>query len=195
MNDLPALIGVCGRAYSGKDTLAEHLVAEYGYRRVAFADKVKEAVYALNPWVALDNIYPALGVYRLQELTAEYEGDDPVTLVNHVKHYDEVRRLLQGMGNEVGQGVFGKHFWVELVLRQIQPGEMIVISDVRYPHEADAIREVGGCVIRVTRPSQPSIGNHPSEALVDECKVQVDVVNDSTIAEYVSNAVEALRDC
>lgn len=190
MNDLPALIGVCGRAYSGKDTLAEHLVAEYGYRRVGFADKVKEAVVALDPL-----LFEAHGVeYKLSDLRLPHES--AVDLCNRLKSdLPEVRRLMQAMGNDVGQGVFGQHFWIDLALKQIQPGELVVISDVRYPHEADAIREVGGCVVRVTRPSQPSIGNHPSEALVDECKVQADVVNDSTIAEYVSNAVEALRDC
>ena len=45
------IIGLSGYAQSGKDTVAEILVEEYGYTRVAFADIIKQAVYLLDPIV------------------------------------------------------------------------------------------------------------------------------------------------
>lgn len=38
----PMLVGLVGRAGAGKDTVAEVLVARHGFRRMAFADKLKE---------------------------------------------------------------------------------------------------------------------------------------------------------
>ena len=45
-------IGLVGYSQSGKDTVADILVKNYGYTRVAFADKIREFLYGLNPMVA-----------------------------------------------------------------------------------------------------------------------------------------------
>ena len=45
------IIGLTGYAQSGKDTLANILVENYGYTRVAFADKIREFLYEVNPMV------------------------------------------------------------------------------------------------------------------------------------------------
>ena len=41
------IIGLSGYAQSGKDTVANILVQHYGYKRVAFADKIRECLFAL----------------------------------------------------------------------------------------------------------------------------------------------------
>ena len=46
------VIGLTGYAQSGKDTLASILVERYGYRRVAFADAIREFIYEVNPMVS-----------------------------------------------------------------------------------------------------------------------------------------------
>jgi hypothetical protein len=48
------IIGLSGYAQSGKDTVAKILVDHYGFRRVAFADKIKEMVLETNPIVFID---------------------------------------------------------------------------------------------------------------------------------------------
>lgn len=193
MSDLPKLIGVCGKKGSGKDTLGEHLVAVHGYTRFAFADLLKQAVVALDPWVPLHDDIPGLGVYRLSELIADRAGG----LEELKNELPEVRRLLQAMGNEVGQGIFGPYFWVDQVLDRVLPSisrRPVVITDVRYPHEGDRIHAHYGKVIRVKRPSTDEHGDmHASETAVDLVKYDALVVNDSTIAAYLADSVEALR--
>ena len=43
------IIGLSGYARSGKDTVAQVLVEKYGFQRIAFADKIREFLYDLNP--------------------------------------------------------------------------------------------------------------------------------------------------
>ena len=42
------IIGITGAARSDKDTLAEYLAVNHGYRRVAFADSIREVVSLLT---------------------------------------------------------------------------------------------------------------------------------------------------
>ena len=48
------IIGISGYARSGKDSVANILVQDFGFERRAFADKLREALYALNPIIAYD---------------------------------------------------------------------------------------------------------------------------------------------
>jgi hypothetical protein len=43
----PSLIGISGKIASGKTSVAKNLT-KYGYKRVAFADKLKEMVSTLD---------------------------------------------------------------------------------------------------------------------------------------------------
>ncbi|MFE2102926.1 hypothetical protein ACFW9W_39100, partial [Streptomyces sp. NPDC059468] len=60
---LPQYIGLHGFAGSGKDAVAK-ILADYGYERVAFGDKVREALYVLNPVIIHDDYGPQ----RVQDL-------------------------------------------------------------------------------------------------------------------------------
>ena len=46
------IIGLAGKAGSGKDEVAKILIDLYGYKRIAFADAIRDALYELNPLVA-----------------------------------------------------------------------------------------------------------------------------------------------
>ena len=43
------IIGLTGYAQSGKDTVAKILIEQYGFTRVAFADKIRELLYEMDP--------------------------------------------------------------------------------------------------------------------------------------------------
>ena len=45
------LIGLSGYARSGKDTIAEILCLNYGFKRVSFALPIRDGIYTLNPLV------------------------------------------------------------------------------------------------------------------------------------------------
>jgi hypothetical protein len=78
------IIGLTGYAQSGKDTFASILVEKYGYSRIAFADKIRDFLYGINPMVGCSP------TGYLQDL---------VNLVgwDKAKQEPQVRRLLQDL--------------------------------------------------------------------------------------------------
>lgn len=142
------LIGFAGYARSGKDTVGQLLVDERGYRRVAFADKVKELALRVDLEVAT--------------LAAVNGGIDQAKLVSHY-----VRGYLQDLGQGVRE-VLGEDTWVRAAgLYQLAPHDRVVVTDVRFRNEADAIKHLGGKVVRINRPGTEPVNDHVSESEMD----------------------------
>ena len=155
-----------GYARSGKDTVAELLCLNYGYKRVSFADPMRQALYVLSP--KLDNIV------RLSEYVDDYGWDV-------AKQNQEVRRLLQVFGTEVGRKMFGLDFWIDIALKDLSGDTQVVISDVRFPNEADAIAKLGGSVWRINRKNHSAVNGHASEHAMDNYMFNHVIYNDGTL--------------
>ena len=56
-----------------------------------------------------------------------------------------------------------------------------IITDTRFPNEAEAIKKAGGIVIRVDRPGVKPINDHPSETGLDDWKFDYKIANVSDI--------------
>jgi hypothetical protein len=71
-----------------------------------------------------------------------------------------------------------------------------VVTDVRFPNEAEAIRAQGGVVLKVLRPGfDTGIGNdHPSEIEVDRCAYDYLLRNDRTLPELWGRVDVVLED-
>jgi len=160
------VIGISGYARSGKDTVAEKL-AEVGYVRGSFADAIREALYRLNPTVGEELLKAK--VDRLGWETA--------------KAIPEVRELLQRFGTEVGREMFGDNIWIDYLFDSLSDGSKIVIPDVRYPNEADAITALGGAVWRVERDGVNAINGHISDSAMNDYSFDTVVYNNGTIEE------------
>lgn len=167
----PKVIGLSGYARSGKDTTADVLNRLYGFKRVAFADNLKSFVRDINPYA----VFPGSDKVRVQELVDSI-GDE------EAKTHPEYRRLLQEVGNQARK-YFGDDVWIKAVMRHLEPEVYFVISDVRYPNEADAIKEVGGEVWRVQRPGVGPANDHISEHALDHYKFDAYVINDGDITD------------
>jgi len=152
------MIGLSGWARNGKDTVAEHLIANYGYEQVSFAAPMKEALYRLNPKITINDV-PNLPV----KLGVDLYGWDELKT-----HGPEIRGLLQRFGTEVGREMFGEDFWVDAAINSIPDGSKVVVSDVRYPNEAEAVKKLGGQVWRVVRPGYGAANDHASEHALND---------------------------
>lgn len=159
------IIGLSGYARSGKDSTAELLCLNYGYRRVSFADPIREALMRLNPRV---------GDMPLSILVEDYGWD-------LAKQNPEVRRLMQVLGTEVGRSMFGDDVWIKMALRDLRPEDKVVISDVRYPNEADAIKQLGGSLWRINRHNHQAVNGHKSEHAMDNYMFNHVIYNDGTL--------------
>lgn len=164
------IIGLTGYAQSGKDSVANILVNNYGYTRVAFADPIRELLYQMNPAVKD-------GGYRVQSTVDVYGWDVAKTA------FPEVRNMLQNLG--VGaRKTFGDMFWVQQALRQVNPEGNFVITDVRYPNEAKAIRAYKDSQIwRIKRSGVDPVNAHASETAMDEERVDQIFVNNGTLED------------
>ncbi len=94
---------------------------------------------------------------------------------------DEVRRLLQVMGTEVGRKLIHEDVWVWRLFNEIAEGERIVIPDVRFPNEARMIESQGGEVWRINRHNHAAVNDHISEHALDNHMFKRAIYNDGTL--------------
>ncbi|MGW1859354.1 deoxynucleotide monophosphate kinase family protein [Streptomyces collinus] len=166
-------IALLGKAGSGKDTVAAHLVAEHGYTRLAFADPLKDMALEVNPfvtWVAGEPI-------RLATLVNNHGWDRAKEM------FPEIRRTLQHMGQTVRER--DRSFWIRALLRAaVQIRGPIVVTDVRYLNEYAAMQRAGFSTVRVTRPGAGLVGAagaHHSETELDDARTTSAVLNDGSL--------------
>jgi len=170
---LPNRIALIGRARSGKDSVAGRLVSEHGYTRVAFADKLKEAVLALDPLI--------FGTVHLAEMV-ELNGWEAA------KSHPEVRRVLQHYGQAIRE--ISPKFWINAAFPAMLGKTRIVVSDVRYRNEADALRAAGFTLVRITRPGMPlGVGaDHVSENELATYPTSLNIVNGASLTDLYARA-------
>lgn len=165
------IIGVAGWARSGKDTVADHLVSSHGYTKFSFATPMREALYRLNPKITINEVQST--PIRIGVDVYDWEGLK--------ERSPDVRGLLQRFGTEVGREMFGEDFWVNYALDSIPDGTKAVIADVRYPNEADAIKNLGGKVFRVQRNGVVAANEHPSESALNDYEFDSIIENNADI--------------
>jgi hypothetical protein len=173
------LIGLSGYGGAGKDVVASVLVSERGFERRAFADPMREALYRLDPLVP----GPGLHDERLRWLVDTFGWDQTK------RRFPEVRRLLQMFGVECGRDLHGPDCWVNITLADL-PETSVVISDVRFPNEADRIRSLGGTVWRISRPGVGPVNAHLSDRMLDDWPFDHHLINDGTVGDLERAALE-----
>lgn len=185
------LIAFSGLKGSGKDTAARVLIEEYGFTKIAFADALREALLTLNPHV------PVQSVNFVWEWINNVTDSLPLATIVEEQGWDwaknnvpEVRRLMQVFGTEVGRQILGENVWIDLLAKNY-PGiadddSRYVITDCRFPNEADFVRNNHGSIVWVERPGIESDG-HASESLSMKDCATVILHNDETIEELAED--------
>ena len=150
------IVGLAGKARSGKDTVGSHLINDHGFHHTYFAKSLKEACRS---------------IFHLTH--AELWGEDKG---RRNDFWDATpRHLLQQVGTEVMRTHFDPEIWVKSVECEIRqwPTHNWVITDVRFPNEAEAVKRWGGRVYRIVRPGaedeiEPEAAAHSSETALDD---------------------------
>lgn len=178
------IIGICGHARHGKDTAADFIVKHHGYRKVAFARPMKNAVLAAFPLWTEEHVD---GV--LKDVVCPIYGIKP-------------RSALKSIGDAWGRGdllnyddfakVTGKSLWINAALAKHD--DNLIVSDVRRVNEADAIRSLGGILIMIRRTGYPVDLSHPSEEEVEHIRPDYVIRNAYTLARYEQDVLSVYRD-
>ena len=160
---MTALLGITGKAGSGKSTAAQVLI-DAGWVRIKFADPLKDMLRAIG--LTEDQIEG-----HLKEVPCDLlQGRTP-------------RWAMQSLGTEWGRGCIGERVWLDIVRRKIAlamaAGLSVVVDDVRFENEAQVIRELGGLVLGISRNVNVTSG-HVSE---NGTTVDMTHINNGTVAE------------
>uniref|UniRef100_A0A6C0EFE5 Deoxynucleoside monophosphate kinase n=1 Tax=viral metagenome TaxID=1070528 RepID=A0A6C0EFE5_9ZZZZ len=175
------VIGITGKKGHGKDTVGK-ILNKYGYKRIAFADPLKEACRCI------------FGFTDEQLYGDEKEKTDPFWNVTprHILQYVGTDLFRDQLGFVVPD--LGKDIWIKSAEKHIESSgfDKIVITDVRFQNEVDMILKKGGYVVRVTRPSIKSGDTHVSETHIDDLVVNNDILNDGTIEDLEQKVKDIL---
>lgn len=144
------IIGIAGFQGSGKDTIADYLQNIYGFKRDSFAATLKDAVSAVFGWDR------ELLEGRTTESRAWREQVDAWWAKRLDMPNLTPRLVLQKWGTEVARKSWHDDTWIASLENKLSKAHNdIVITDVRFPNEIEAVRNAGGIVIRVVRGSEP----------------------------------------
>lgn len=179
------LIGITGLAGSGKDTAGAFLV-ERGWTRIGFADALKDLALRINPLVAWEDMEAD---WRLSDAIDTFGANEAKFRV------PEVRRFYQALGNEARE-VLGDTVWLEAWKRQAVQHDKVVVTDVRYPNEAEFIKSLGGRVVRIDRNGAGlagAAGQHPSEVGVSQIDPWWFIDNNGTLEDLKYEVLDVVR--
>lgn len=160
------LIGIAGPARSGKDTVAEYLVKEFGYERFGMADPLKDGLLIMLRHVGVtwehlwgerkEEVIPALG--------------------------KSVRQMLQSLGTEWGRQLVHPDLWIKITEARVKDWSGRVISDVRFENEAAMVRR-HGVLMHIERPDCAQVAAHKSEDGVKREPGDLVITNDGTVED------------
>ena len=148
----PLIIGLCGRAGSGKTSVARFIEEKYGATRLSFAAPLKRMTKELFDFTD-EQVY---GEADVKETIDPRWGISPRTAM---------QRLGQSARDHLGESV-----WTEAALNKIgrQRG-LFVIEDLRHLDEANTVSAIGYILrLHCSDSISNDAGTHPSEVQVDQ---------------------------
>ncbi|BAK75783.1 deoxynucleotide monophosphate kinase, putative [Pseudogulbenkiania sp. NH8B] len=203
------LIGLAGPLKSGKDTIADHLVARHGFVKIGFADTIREEVskaFHLSEDMATilteqgikDTPCPFLALARcsndefLQYLIES--NTEPLSFTA-----PRSPRWVQQQWGDFRRATMGWDYFIIAALKRIwahwtakTPPVGIVVSGVRFAHtapfpeaEADMIRENNGTMWHICRPGLETASDHGTERGLAAQPDDHLITNDGTIADLL----------
>lgn len=142
------ILGLVGFASSGKDTVADYLVRNHNFNRIAFADPLKDAASIIFDWprhLLEGDTVPSRVFREKPDSYWSEKFDKPFT----------PRMALQQLGTDACRKVFHNDIWIHLMERKIQQYDNVVVTDVRFPNEIESIVRMGGKILRIKRGEEP----------------------------------------
>jgi len=177
----PHIIGLTGPAGCGKDTVALLLATHLGFSHMAFADALRDEVVGafgidgslLTRRDSKETPTLTLALERCSNLgfvgavIGRVKGlPDAITHVMQAPR--SPRQIMQWWGTEYRRAHSGDHYWTRTLTHRVHTQQQNqqwrhVISDVRFPNEAAAVRALGGVIWQVKRPDLRLDKTHSSE--------------------------------
>jgi dephospho-CoA kinase len=181
-------IAICGKKRSGKDTVSRYLADTYGYTHAKFSDPLKKVTSIL---------------FSIPEHDLENDKKDVIDPRWGV----EPRRLLQFLGTEMMQFQLqqivphiGRTFWAKNLVQRTSKCTNVVISDLRFVHEVDTLKESFDMVtiVKIVRDYKTtngpwSIDTHMSETELENIDANYTILNDHDVDTLIQTFASTVQ--
>lgn len=184
---LPPIIGITGAAGAGKDTLASHLVSKYGYVRYSCADPIKDLLNARFGWKP--------EYWEDRHWKEHPQRNHGTNQSGQIWQPFSPRSWAQWLGTEVGRELAGPDVWINTLMAKAYGAghRQIVIPDIRFDNEAEAVLRNGGVVWKIIRGWVSAVEAHVSEKGVNGRYIDQHFYNDEEPDNMFLDADETLR--
>jgi hypothetical protein len=91
------------------------------------------------------------------------------------------REMLQRLGTEAIRNNLHEKAWVNALFADHHQHAKWVITDCRFPNEAQEIKDYGGIIVRVNRTGFGPVNNHPSETALDDYDFDAIIENNGSL--------------
>jgi hypothetical protein len=183
------IIGLCGAQGSGKDTVANILISEYGFVKITFASTLKDIVAILFSWPR-DLLEGLTEESRLWRETVDDFWSGKLSIPSFTP-----RKALQMIGTDLFRIHFNNDIWISIVENNIgvmlknNPNMNIVISDCRFANEFTLIKQFSDShIITILRENNSTNKiAHSSETEWVNYNFDAILQNDNSIDDLKSN--------
>lgn len=194
------LIGIVGFIGSGKGTVSDYLVDNYGFKTESFAKPVKDTASVVFGW---DRALLEGNTKESREWREQLDGwwATALDIPNLTPRY-----MLQQIGTDIFRNNFHQDIWIKSLEKRLldSNNNNIILSDCRFKNEVETIKQLGGIIIRTKRGLEPEWFNdallinagqkegiiegvHPSEYSWIGCDIDHTIDNDTTLEELYFN--------
>lgn len=170
MTKVVAFIGAIG---AGKSTAA-HAFKPGVYRQINFADTLKDMLQTLG--------------LTEEEVDGQNKEEPSSLLGGRTPRY-----AMQTLGHEWGRSLIHRDLWVLSWYIKARKHSHVVVADMRYPNEYEAVKDLGGIVVHIDRqvPHDPS---HPSEQFWPQFPCDHRIVNDGSVNDLCFKIYQLARE-
>lgn len=204
------LIGIVGQKFNGKSEVSKHLTQKHKFIEYAFADPLKRGVqemfgftndqmwgdkkdevdlnWGIKPREIIQIMGTELLQFEIHKYTDKLNHIGRKLWVNRFRlwYYDQ-RRNFEQRKMKWSQSVYDLSFNKNVQIKETklpEPKFNIVVSDIRFQHEIDVIKDLGGVIWKIERPDVLSDDNHISEnELINFNEYDLKIINDGTVKQ------------
>ena len=195
------IIGISGKAQSGKDTVCKMIVYTIWYYNCSQRLQPFSLEHYNNTYEKFGDVIDFTYWYKTSFANKLKQCLSSILNVSISKFEENefkksevewlgitVRELLQKFGTAIRNEV-SDDFWVKACLNNLEKDDDYLITDVRFKSEAKGIKDLEGIIVRINREGAGA-GNHISEIDLDDYSFDYVINNDGDMEDLLLKVKE-----
>lgn len=203
------IIGLHGKPGSGKDAVADYLVSDRQWVKIAFADLLKEElcaayevcreIFDLRELKTVKLEMLRLGACMDEDFIAYAKSQVAPEEACFIEPDHRSPRELMQMYGDYRRADDRNYFISAAIAKALyftQSDINVVVTDVRYENEMYAIQAIGGKVVEVFRPNNPyaaDLNGHSSNQALPPREIAAVIGNTGTLSDLYNTTDDVLK--